>query len=233
MHASTGRRALIVLDEFQDVARVEALDAILRSHIQHQGPAACYVFSGSEPGLMRTLFEERERPLYGQAVPMRLGRLADADIAGYLVARFGATNRAGGDAVNPLLATAEGHPQRAMLLAHRLWARVGPGERATGRDWQGALDDALAELGPEFDAHWRRLSTVEQKTLRSVMAGGGSPYRRPVLERLGLHKASAQSAIRNLLARAELEQLPEAGGYRLVDPLLRCWIERMGADPVP
>src|ERR671911_2602738 len=76
-----GFRALIVLDEFQDITKVKEMDAVLRSHIQFQGEVASFVFAGSEPGLMRELFEDRERPLYGQAVPMRLERLADAGIA--------------------------------------------------------------------------------------------------------------------------------------------------------
>jgi len=29
----------------------------------------------------------------------------------------------------------------------------------------------LAELEPEFDAHWRGLDLAEQKTLRAVVAG--------------------------------------------------------------
>src|SRR5919204_110733 len=32
-----GYRALIALDEFQDVAKIPSLDALLRSHIQFQG----------------------------------------------------------------------------------------------------------------------------------------------------------------------------------------------------
>src|SRR3989440_8183697 len=76
-----GFRALIVLDEFQDITKVKQMDAILRSHIQFQGEVASFVFAGSEPGLMRQLFEDRERPLYGQAVPMRLDRLAGAAIS--------------------------------------------------------------------------------------------------------------------------------------------------------
>src|SRR5207253_694735 len=119
-----GFRALIVLDEFQDVTKVKEMDAILRSHIQLQGEVASFVFAGSEPGLMRELFEDRERPLYGQAVPLRLGRLADADIAAYIAARFRESGRNVGEALNPLLAAAQGHPQRAMLLAHRLWEDV-------------------------------------------------------------------------------------------------------------
>src|SRR5919197_1314807 len=55
---SGGFRALIVLDEFQDVTKVRELDALLRSHIQFQGDVASFIFAGSEPGLMRELFEE-------------------------------------------------------------------------------------------------------------------------------------------------------------------------------
>src|SRR3954447_16432122 len=177
-------RALVVLDEFQDITRVEGLDALLRSHIQFQGEVASFVFAGSEPGLMRELFEVRERPLYGQAVPMRLGRLADADIAGYIIGRFRETERSVGEALNPLLDAAKGHPQRAMLLAHRLGAAVERGGTATLADWATAHAAALAELQPEFDAHWRRLSTNAQKALRAVVVGNGSPFQRRVLEQL-------------------------------------------------
>ena len=119
-----GFRALIVLDEFQDITKVREMDALLRSHIQFQGEVASFIFAGSEPGLMRGLFEDRERPLYGQAVPMRLDRLDDGDIARYVAARFRETGRNVGEALNPLIASAQGHPQRAMLLAHRLWEEV-------------------------------------------------------------------------------------------------------------
>ena len=71
--AVTGRS--IVFDEFQDITKLPGIDAIVRSHIQHQGEVASYVFAGSEQGLMKQLFEAKERPLYGQAVPVRLGRL--------------------------------------------------------------------------------------------------------------------------------------------------------------
>src|SRR5213595_1684066 len=133
-----GFRALIVLDEFQDIAKVKAMDAVLRSHIQLQGEVASFVFAGSEPGMMRELFERQERPLYGQAVPMRLERLADADIAAYVGARFRESGRSAGEAVNPLLASAKGHPQRAMLLAYRLWEQVDTHAPGTLRDWMRA-----------------------------------------------------------------------------------------------
>src|SRR5579884_579602 len=117
LEQSGGYRAYVALDEFQDVDKVPDLDGLIRSHIQHQGEVASYVFAGSEPGLMKQLFENRERPLYAQAVPMRLGRLEDADVATHVAGRFAATGRGVGEALKPLLETAQGHPQRTILLA--------------------------------------------------------------------------------------------------------------------
>ena len=64
----------MVFDEFQDllVARQD-LDGLLRSRIQYHDDAAAYVYAGSEPSMMRELFDARERPLFGQADPLALG----------------------------------------------------------------------------------------------------------------------------------------------------------------
>ena len=230
LEASGGYRALIAFDEFQDIGRIDGLDGLLRSHIQHHGEVASYVFAGSEPGLMQLLFETRDRPLYGSAVPMRLGRLADPDIADYVAARFAATGRAVGEALNPLLAAARGHPQRAMLLAHRLWEEVDVGGEATLEHWDAAHAAAMRELEPEFDAQWRGLSTSEQKTLRALLLGSGSPYRSAALRRLELTKDVVRRALPRLAATAEIEER-ETGGYAIVDPLFAEWIARLNDRP--
>jgi uncharacterized protein len=227
-----GYRAFIALDEFQDVDKVPDLDGLLRSHIQHQGDVASYVFAGSEPALMRQLFETKERPLYGSAVPMRLEGLAGEDIAAYVDERFRATGRGAGEALNPLLDAAKGHPQRAMLLAHRLWMEVGKGHEATLDHWRAAHEAALAELNPEFDAQWRGFDTSQQKTMRAVIAGDGSPYKADVRRRLELTKDMVRKALPRLSATAEIELVD--GKHVVVDPLFAEWIERINrGEPEP
>ena len=66
------------------------------------------------------------------------------------------------------------------------------------------------------------MQTSEQKTLRSIIAGGGSPYRQAVLDRLQLEKPTAQSAVRRLLDSADVET--DGRRYRIVDPLFEDWI---------
>jgi hypothetical protein len=231
LEAAGGYRALIAFDEFQDVGRIEGLDGLLRSHIQHHGEVASYVFAGSEPGLMRLLFESKDRPLYGSAVPMRLGRLEDVDIADYVAGRFETSGRSAGEALGPLLRAAQGHPQRAMLLAHRLWETVDRGTEATLDDWDAAHTEAMRELEPEFDAQWRGLDTSEQKTLRSLLLGDGAPYRTAALKRLELTKDVVRRALPRLAASAEIEER-DAGGYEIVDPLFAEWIDRLNGRPL-
>ena len=229
LEAGGGYRALVVFDEFQDVGKVQDLDAILRSHLQYQGEVASYVFSGSEPGMMRQLFERKDRPLYGSAVPVRLERLRDEDIAPYVVRRFEETGREVGDALGPLLRTAQGHPQRAIHLAHRLWAEVGEGETATFADWERAHAAALHELQPEFDAHWRALATSEQKALRAVIAGQGSPFKGDVLRRLALDKTTAHNAVQRLIAAADVEVVERR--HVVIDPLFAEWVAGLESAP--
>jgi hypothetical protein len=154
---------------------------------------------------------------------MRLHALRDEDIAAYVVDRFRGSNRDPGESLNPLLRTARGHPQRAIYLAHRLWEELPEGERATFEHWQRAHAAALAELEPEFDAHWRSFGTSEQKALRAVLAGEGSPLRSAVLRQLEVEKTTLHNAVQRLAATAEVELSDRK--YTIVDPLFAEWIE--------
>jgi hypothetical protein len=112
-----------------------------------------------------------------------------------------------------------------MLLAHRLWAEVPKGETATLDHWRAAHAAALAELEPEFDAQWRGFDTSQQKTMRAVIAGDGSPYRADVRRRLELTKDMVRKAIPRLSATAEIELVD--GKQLVVDPLFAEWIGRI------
>ena len=225
LEASGGYRAYIALDEFQDVDKIPDLDGLIRSHIQYHGDVASYVFAGSEPGLMKQLFENKERPLYGSAVPMRLHRLADSDISTYVVERFTETERSVGEALHPLVESAKGHPQRAMLLAHRLWEEVPLKGQATLDHWYAAHRAALDELDAEFDAQWRGYDTTEQRTMRALVAGSGSPYKADVLRLLDLTRNGVSWALPRLEASADIEKVD--GKRVVVDPLFAEWIDNL------
>ena len=220
----TGRRTLVVFDEFQALLGAEdTIDGFFRSRIQHHGDAASYVFAGSHAGLMRQLFAVRERPFYGQARPLHLEPLRDEDIGDYVARRFEESGRDPGGALEPLLDAAAGHPQRAMLLAHRLWEVTERGRPADEDTWAEALAATFAELGESFVATWDGLEAKQRAVLAAVAASPRTLYDQSTLARFNLTKASAQTARDRLLEVGE--HLDRRGDQpRLVDPLFAAWI---------
>lgn len=220
----SGERVTCVLDEFQAIlAAPGELDAVIRSRVQHHAGVS-YVFAGSQPTLLRELFERRERAFYGQTTPVTLDRLPADELGSYVVDRFEATGRdLDGDALDALLETVEGHPQRAMLLAHHVWRRT-PRGRSADEDTVGvAVDSALEELA---DAHAEVLAHLRASHERflALIAYGRRPFARDSLAAMGLTKGDAQSAERALLNAGRLERTQS--GLRLADPLLGARLRR-------
>jgi len=226
---TSGRRSLVVFDEFQALLGADdRLDGLIRSHIQHHRDEASYIFAGSEPGMMAELFEARERPLYGQARPLRLGPLAESMLAEYVGRRFDDSGKDVGGALDPLLDLTRGHPQRAMLAAYHLWEQTPDGGPAASDTWARAVDLMMRELREAFERTWEALTPNERRTLAAVAwtgpwGGGGTLYGAGTLARFRLTKSAAQYARRALVKKGELEDEPR-GAPRLVDPLLEAWI---------
>jgi hypothetical protein len=106
------------------VLAVPGLDGVIRSHVQHHQEHVSYVFSGSEPSLLRELFPQRARPLYSQALPVRLGRIDPTTLAEHIQHKFAATGKNAGTAAS--LCAGAGHPQRTILLAWHPWEQTSP-----------------------------------------------------------------------------------------------------------
>jgi hypothetical protein len=215
---------LVVFDEFQDllVARRD-LDGLLRSRIQYHGDAAAYVFAGSEPSMMRELFDRRERPLFGQADPLELGPLPGDEVTEDLAARFAAEGLDAGDALPDLVTLAGGHPQRTMLLAYLLADRLADGEPATPALAAAVVDDALARTAPAHQALWQQLDRSERALLAAV-ADGIPPTSRALAAEHGVGRRTLDLAATRLADQGHLVRRPRDS--RLVDPLLAEWLRR-------
>lgn len=219
----TGRRSLVMYDEAHEMLRIDGLDGVLRSHIQHQSKAASFVFAGSEPGMMEVLFDERERPLFGQAHPIALAPLPDDALADYIDRKFTETGRDAGEALDALLELAQGHPQRSMLLAHYLWAATPTRKTATISTWAQALDAAITPLGDGFDRFLDLLPSGEQRVLLALALSPQGLYSNYARTRFGIVKGAARKSLRSLIARGEVI---ERNGPQITDPLLRWWLRQ-------
>ncbi|GAB2746879.1 ATP-binding protein [Nocardioides pakistanensis] len=234
---------LVVFDEFQDIlAAGPSIDGLLRSHVQYHGDAAVYVYAGSQPSMMRKLFSDRERPLYGQAEPIDLGPLPLDEVIVELAERFEQLDEDPAGALVPLMTTAAGHPQRTMLLAHLLHRelaarQLGASTLPEGGEVEGvALADAVVRraLATTHEAHqavWDQLSTGKKAVL-VALAEGDSPTGTTTSRRLETSRATLQSALRELAREGQHVTRDEGpaglGPWRYVDPLLAIWVRHRG-----
>jgi uncharacterized protein len=230
-----GRQCAIAFDEFQDVVRVgDALTGTIRSELEQHGNVAAYLFSGSHPGLMRDLFSDRRHAFFAQAKPIDLPPLEAGDLSDYLGARFERGGRDTGEALEPLLATADGHPQRAMLLAHHLYEHTKPSAIATSDEWIRTLASATHDATPEVQAAWDSWNNSERR-LMAVISQRTTPLQgRVARESYGVSKTgSNQSTIERLHRDGHVvADKSTTTGWRVVDPLLELWLANGRSWPI-
>jgi uncharacterized protein len=229
-----GRQCAIAFDEFQDVVRVsDALAGTMRSELEQHGSAAGYIFSGSHPGLMRDLFSDRRHAFFAQAKPIPLQRLGSEDLADYIGVRFQEGGREAGEALELLLSTADGHPQRAMLLAHHLYENTERRTAASTEEWVKAYAAATLDATPEVQAAWDSWNNSERRIM-SVIATRTTPLQgRVAQDEFGVSKTGG-----NRLTISGLEREGQLvsddttrTGWRVVDPLLERWLANGRAWP--
>jgi uncharacterized protein len=223
----SGKRTLVVFDEFQDLLRMNSdVDGLLRSKIQFHRDEASYIFAGSEPGMLNALFGDRTRPLFDQARPIPLDPLADPDLLEYIGTRFESSGRDPGEALDALLDLVRGHPQRAMLCAHHLWEQTQRGTAADLESFGCALTEIDRETHPAFEQLWQGLADKpnQRRVLAAVANSDETLYNRRTLTAYGLEKGSAENAATALVDRGEVQRADR--GFTIVDPLLERWLRQ-------
>jgi len=232
LHEADGGLTVVCLDEFQDLLTADlALDGLVRSVIQHHGRAAAYVYAGSAPSLMRELFTDRERPLFGQARPLELPPLPAAETVEDVLAISGAQGVAlDPDAVRRVVDVCVGHPQRTMLLAHHLFDITAVGEPAA--DPAGAcLERALYETGDVHRTVWDSLPRSERAVM-TALADGLAPTGSQTAEAHQIPRGTLQKALQRLVSAGQHVHVRD-GHPALIDPLLGIWLARRGAAAGP
>jgi hypothetical protein len=168
---------------------------------------------------MATLFGDRKRPLFEQARAMTLGPLPLAELEDYVVAKLEDGGR--GDLVDDaaaLVAVSEGHPQRAMLLAHMLFEQARSAHDPVG----GATDAAVHEASDALEQTWRALPAAQRRLLGAIATGHTSLLSNAALDYTGQGKSTQQNARDALLAATHLRV--DDGTARFVDPLMARWL---------
>jgi hypothetical protein len=229
--ADRGRRAALVLDEFQEVVRLDpSLPNLMRAVFQTQRDVA-HVYLGSRQHTMSSLFNDRNEPFWRSARHMELGRIPRRPFATYLAERFRASERdADEGAIETLLDLTDGHPYATQELAFFTWGRVPHGHFTRAPDVLAGLDDVLRAEHNNLERIWDAATTNARLVLLALRDGPRNLYAEETRRTQGLPPATfVQRAAKSLLRDDLIEKLPD-GRYAISEPFLAAWLERTTAD---
>jgi AAA+ ATPase superfamily predicted ATPase len=232
--AERERRVVLVLDEFQEVVRLdETLPNVMRSVFQTQ-PEVCHVYLGSKRHVLEGLFNDRNEPFWRSARHMTLGRIPRDPFGTYLHARFEATERdADEDAVALLLDITDGHPYATQELAFFTWTHVPHGHAARRADVEAGLADVLNAEHNSLARIWDGATQNQRLVLLALRDGPQSIYAEETRRTAGLPSATfVQRATGALVREDVVEQQPD-GRYAICEPFLPEWLGREQARPRP
>lgn len=220
--AAVARRtpAVLVIDEFAGIARVDGAAGLLRTMLQHSFQELGILFAGSEPSTMEMLFHDQAQPFYGQADIVLIEPLSDVEIHDVVGAGFRSTGRRAGSLAASIASFADGHPQRVMQLADAGWRRTPPRGAADAGVWADALAEVRRNTASGFERLYSSFEVSEKLVLR-IIAGGGSIFG-AAAEFHELSVGGAQHARSTLVGRGHLHD--RGNGLRIVDPIFADWI---------
>ena len=217
-----GRRAVIVLDEFQEVAELlpdDRFERVMRSVIQNHTRVS-YVFLGSRYHLLRRMFTDHNRPFYRSALTVLLDKPPVEESVRFVVSRFRSGGLSiGSDTAALLVAKAENIPYFIQQLGFEVFRRLRETSRKTAAeaDIQAAYV-ALAGLNrDQYEQLMLTFSAAQKKLLvalaREATREFDDAYRRRFL--LG-PSSTVNSAKRKLVEDGHVEQF--AAECRIADP---------------
>ena len=224
--ADRERQAVLILDEFQEIADIDRdLPKLMRAVFQRQ-PEVAHVYLGSKRHMMRRIFSDENEPFWRSAKPMELGVIAAEQFAGYIADRFEATGRRiRPEAVDRLLSITRGHPYATQELAYFLWQVTPPRQAAD----IGLIEEALAAVLRSEHAHfslvWGRASSAQRTLLQALARQPGHPLSAAYRRRFML---AGPSTVQKALEALEREELvARDGGFaEISEPFLAEWIRR-------
>jgi len=223
--AERGKSAVLVIDEFQDIARIDRnLTRVMRSVFQQQ-PEVGHIYLGSKRHLMEQIFNDPNEPFWRSAKQMELGPIP-ADLFGeFITKRFGDTGKSiDAEIVRRVLETTGGHPYATQRLCYEIWQRTDPAETATDAELQLAFGAVLIGEDGYLTLTWEDSSKSQQLLLAALAKEPGRPLRKDYRSRHQLPAATnMQRAIQGLSQR-ELITKDEDGSIRIAEPFFAEWI---------
>ena len=219
------QKAVLLIDEFQEVERV-AKDHGIEGAIRHVAQETQYfsiIFSGSKRHLLKSMFNDRNKPLYRLCDEIILPRISGVHyiefIQAFAVKRW--HHKIPTDAFREIMLITEKHPYYINALLRLLFAMgSAPSQEEVLEQWHNLAERKKQDLFHETD----HLSITQRKLLIAI--ANGVDQELTSKEFLSGHKLASSTVTKSLKELLEEDFIEKLNNrYCLVDPLLKTVIK--------
>lgn len=215
-------RIIVVLDEFQDIFRIEpGLDRKLRSIIQvHKN--INYIFLGSSESVIRGIFEKKNSPFYHFASLMILRKIPAGHFTSFLEEKFKTITPLFSEISKEVIDFTSCHPYYTQQLAFTVWETL-----SRSRSCPDVVKKSISEILMSHDNDYERLWNTLNGTDMKVLAGMSEKEISPLSSEFSqLFGTVATSTIFSTLKRLAVKGIliKDEAGYHFDDPFFREWI---------
>ncbi len=218
------KRAVIVLDEFQQIIRVNSnLEAEFRTIIQQQDRVA-FAFLGSRTQLLKDMFSNEKRPFYHAAKIMELGPIETEALAEFIKSRFKKIAVSISDELALKIATrVKGHPDYAQRLCSHILDGL-EAKTVSEEFIEQGVSRMLSSLTPSFAGIFEELPLRESQVM-TILAEHGPlrTFSNKMLQPYDMGTPSLHKALSNLIKK-DLIRKDKGSEYYVVDNFLHEWI---------
>ncbi|MBM4130222.1 ATP-binding protein [bacterium] len=220
-------RAVVVLDEFQDILAVPdhaAVLAQLRGLVQKQ-PRASFVYCGSLRHRMEDIFTRDDSPFFKAAMRLQVGAIERAEFRDFLAAKFaGARRTVAPGLLDDICDLCHDNPGDVQRFCTALWQVTTDGQALTASELPAAWAMVFAMHAQEYEVILRSLSAQQVQALRGLASlGGRSRLTRELLASTGIALLpSLAKALSAMVGRGLV--VKEGTEFRIGDPFLSRWL---------
>lgn len=221
------KRAVIVLDEFQQILRVNSnLEAEFRTIIQQQDRIA-FAFLGSRMHLLQDIFINEKRPFYHSAKLIELGPIAQEELTKFIKTRFKKIGVSISEELALRIANkVEGHPDYAQRLCSHIFDSLESNTVSEELVEAGVLR-MLVSLTPSLSGIFEELPIRESQVMTLLAEHGPiAKFSSKMLYKYDMGMPSLHKALSSLI-RKDLISKGQDKKYFIIDNFLAEWIREV------
>jgi uncharacterized protein len=221
------KKAVLLIDEFQEVMRVadhQGIEGAIR-HVAQETQSLTLIFSGSRRHLLKSMFNDRNKPLYRLCDEITLERISKSCYTSFInrFAKAKWQKPLSANSIDQLVMCTQRHPYYMNALLKSLFAlKAAPSAAKVAKLWQELVQKKRSDLLAETKC----LKVVHKKLIVAIANGINTELTgRCFLAQSELSSASVVRGLEYLVSEDFIEK--KGATYLIVDPLLETVIKSL------